>query len=87
MGGKYTKETLAMIKTIKKYIRKYVVSRKEYDELNNEKTELQIKYAEERKNNELFAFKIHRTHQQIKKWDERKIGNMKLINFVKTHLK
>lgn len=78
---------MAMIKKIKSYIRKYVVSRKEYDDVNNEKSDLQIKYAEERQNNELFAFKIHRTQQQIKKWDERKIGNMKLINFVKTHLK
>jgi len=87
MGGKYTKGSMAMIKKIKSYIKKYIVSRKEYDEVSNEKTDLQIKYAEERKNNELFAFKIHRTQQQIKKWDERKIGNMKLINFVKTHLK
>jgi len=87
MDGKCTKETSAMINKIKSYIRKYVVSRKEYDEINNEKTDLQIKYAEERKNSELFAFKIYRTQQQIKKWDERKIGNMKLINFVKTHLK
>lgn len=62
-----------MIKKIKNYIRKYVVSRKEYDE--------------ERSNNKLFAFKIYRTQQQIKKWEERKIGNMKLINFVRTHLK
>ena len=73
MGGKYTKESMAMIKKIKNYIRKYVVSRKEYDE--------------ERSNNKLFAFKIYRTQQQIKKWEERKIGNMKLINFVRTHLK
>lgn len=76
-----------MINKIKKFIRKFFVSREEYDEINNERVELQIKCAELKKHNELFAFKIHRTHIQIKKWEERKIGNAKLINFVRTHLK
>tara|TARA_R100000458_G_C8091182_1_gene121807 strand:+ start:263 stop:520 length:258 start_codon:yes stop_codon:yes gene_type:complete len=76
-----------MIKKIKKFIRKFVVPREEYDIINNEKVALEIKYAEERKNNEIFAFKIHRTQQQIIKWEARKIGNLKLINFVRTHLK
>ena len=76
-----------MIKKIKNFILKFVVPREEYDEINNRKVELEIKYAEERKNNEIFAFKIHRTQQQILKWEQRKIGNGKLINFVRTHLK
>ncbi len=63
--------------------KKYDQLKADYDEKSNQLVELQIKYADERSNNETFAYKVARIIDACKKHDKMQMGNLKLVTLVK----